>query len=359
MKKIVWLTGDYFIDVDMSVVPELKMTNDIKWFVIRTKKSTREVNVPSVDGIVTVGHKSISPLTIIDYWKLIKKIKKMVPDLLFVDYIGMPYFFVLLAKMFDMRKVIFLAHNVAPRPTWNKLDRWYVPYIFRHIFNLCVPSTHNIPYIQQNYPHINFAYIPMTVKSFGSPKVKKGEDGIIKFLFFGHVMSNKKLDHLILAYKALNDSDKKKSEIVVYGKCAEQDKFINLADGEENIHLHFEYVPNEMIADIFTTSSYLVLPYDNVDQSGPGMIALNYNLPIICTDLVGFRQIVNDGEDGFLYEKNNIKSLTSVLHKCIGLHDDQYQLLKKNQATFVNDNFTIEVVAKKYQEMFNKVLNNA
>ena len=356
-KKIVWLTGDYFVDVDMSIVPELKKNYDIKWIVIRTQNSQREVcDIPSIDKIVTIKHRSLSPLSIISYKNLIECIKKEKPELLYVDYIGMPYFFVLLSHVYDMRKVIFMAHNVAPRPTWNWQYKFYYPYIFRHLKNVHVPSTHNIPYIIENYPDLNYTYIPMTVKSFGKPTKVVDKSRKVIFLFFGHVMHNKRLDHLIQAYNTLSDEDKSNSEVIVYGKCQEPERYKKLAQGCDSIKLNFGYAPNEVIPDLFSSSSFLVLPYDNVDQSGPSMIALNYNLPMICSDLEGFKQIVNDGEDGFMYKKDDIDSLSAVLHKCINLSSMEYEMIKNKQAELTKKHFSLEAVAGEYIKMFNRIV---
>ncbi len=354
---IVWLTGDYFLDVDMLIVPELKKKYTIKWYIIRTENSQREVSfVKDADEIITIKHRSLSPLCVFSYFKLIKKIKKSNPSILYIDYLGMPYFFPVLDRMFDMDKVIFMAHNVKPRPTWNWQYKWYYPYIFRHINNVHVPSIHNLTYIDDNYPNLSYTYIPMVMKSFGEVTVDSVDDGKTRFLFFGHVMTNKHLDHLIEAYCGLSDEDKMKSELLVYGKCMTPDFYEKMATREPNIHLHFGYIPNEMIPELFSTSSFLVLPYDNVDQSGPSMIAFNYNLPLICSDIEGFREIVNDGKDGFLYKKNNVAELREVLHRSINMAESEYFNMKRNQQEVVRNNYTLEVVSQKYCDMFDKML---
>lgn len=357
--NITWITGDYFLDSDMQIVPVLKKTFNIKWIIVKSKDAKIDVSLAEDSGeIISMRHKSLSPLSMCSYYNLIKRIKASHPDILYLDYLGMPYFFHMLTKTFNMGRVVFMAHNVAPRPTWNWQYKHYYPYIFRHIKYIHIPTTHNISYIKEHYPDIQYFHVPMMVKSFGESEVTRNEEktvGNVRFLFFGHVMNNKRLDLLLMAYKKLSAKDKENAELYVYGKCNEPEKFEMLAAGERNIHFHFGYVPNEMIPDLFTTASYLVLPYDNVDQSGPSMIALNYNLPIICSDLDGFKQIVNDNEDGFLYKKNDIQSLTDTLHKCINLDQDAYNMIKSSQAKFVKQHFSLDAVTEKYIQMFNNI----
>ena len=355
-KSIVWLTADYFLDSDMQIVPMLKQKFNIIWFIIRNERSQREVSfAKEADEIISVKHRSLSPLCIFSYIHLIKKIKKYNPDILYIDYLGMPYFFPVLDKMFDINKVIFMAHNVKPRPTWNWQYRWYYPFIFHHIKNVHVPSTHNFSYMDEHYPNLKYTYIPMAVKSFGKASVGRIDDGKTRFLFFGHVMKNKHLDHLIEAFCGLSEEDKMKSELYVYGKCLTPDIYENMAQEEKTIHLNFGYVPNEQIPALFTSSSYLVLPYDNVDQSGPSMIAFNYNLPLICSDIEGFREIVNDGKDGFLYKRDDVQDLRQVLHRSINMTDLEYQTIRRNQKDNVEKTYSLEVISQKYSDMFNNL----
>lgn len=66
-----------------------------------------------------------------------------------------------------------------------------------------------------------------------------------------------------------------------------------------NITAEFRRIDDEEIPELFTKSDYLVLPYEDVAQSGPHMIAYNYNLPVIASDIDGFKERVVDGENGF------------------------------------------------------------
>lgn len=43
-----------------------------------------------------------------------------------------------------------------------------------------------------------------------------------------------------------------------------------------------------------------MLPYQDVAQSGPHMIAYNYNLPVIASDINGFVERVEDGKMVFI-----------------------------------------------------------
>ena len=58
-----------------------------------------------------------------------------------------------------------------------------------------------------------------------------------------------------------------------------------------------------------------MLPYQDVAQSGPHMIAYNYNLPVIASDIDGFAERVEDGVNGFLFRVNDKESLKAAITK--------------------------------------------
>ena len=99
-----------------------------------------------------------------------------------------------------------------------------------------------------------------------------------------------------------------------------------------------------------------MLPYEDVAQSGPHMIAYNYNLPVIASNIDGFAERVEDGENGFLFEPRNVESLRDAIIKAVEIGKDGYKQMKDNLHNYVEDNFSLEAVAPKYVEFFNEVM---
>ena len=86
------------------------------------------------------------------------------------------------------------------------------------------------------------------------------------------------------------------------------------------------------------------------------MIAYNYNLPVIASNIDGFAERVEDGKNGFLFEPRNAESLAKAILKAVELGQDGYGKMKENLRKYVEDNFSLEAVAPKYVEFFNKVM---
>lgn len=357
-KKIVWITEDSFIDVDMGIIPSLRSRFDIHWIVIMQWETNREL--PDNDTVNEVVHlkgrkRSISTLSI--FYHLIKKVKDYSSDLIYLDIQGAPYFFPLVFRFLDVNKVVYLAHNIEPRPAWNRVDKLFIPYMLKRLKYVHAISSQYNAFLNCHYPNLTYYNIPMPIKSFGNPDVSQIHNKV-RFLFFGHVAVNKRLDKLISAYQMLPKELQDKSELYVYGKCSEPDKYIEMSNGNEHIVLNFGFVKDKDIPNIFSTTSFLVLPYDDVSQSGPSMIAYNYNVPLICTDLPGFKEIVENGKTGFLYKTNDTDSLEETLEFCIELTSHEYEAMKDNLKKCVDSNYTLAVLTQRYAAMFNDIMKS-
>ena len=291
------------------------------------------------------------------FYHLIKKVKEYNSDLIYLDIQGAPYFFPLVFRFLDVNRVVYLAHNIEPRPAWNRVDKLFIPYMLRRLKYVHAISSQYNDYLNSHYSNLTYYSIPMPIKSFGEPDVCQRHNKV-RFLFFGHVAVNKRLDKLISAYQMLPKELQDKSELYVYGKCLEPNKYFGMAKGNGHIVLNFGFVKDKDIPNIFSSASFLVLPYDDVSQSGPSMIAYNYNVPLICTDLPGFKEIVDSGKTGFLYKTNDTDSLEKTLEICINMSSQEYETMKVELKKCVDSNYTLAVLTQRYTEMFNDIMNS-
>ena len=99
-----------------------------------------------------------------------------------------------------------------------------------------------------------------------------------------------------------------------------------------------------------------MLPYQDVAQSGPHMIAYQYNLPVIASDIDGFTERVIDGENGFLFKVNDREDLTRVIEEVVNMKPQEYKYLKENLKKYSIENFSLEKISKKYIDYFELIL---
>ena len=64
------------------------------------------------------------------------------------------------------------------------------------------------------------------------------------------------------------------------------------------------YIPRQDIAELFRTSSVLVMPYDSATgSSGPAHQACEYGVPIVCADIPDFREMAADEDMAIAFYK--------------------------------------------------------
>ena len=355
-KRLVWITPDYFFDTDSTIVGNLCEYYDIRWYVIWGKGSLRAFpDDKNIFKLIVSPYRYRDLRVIKLYFSLFKEIRKFDPAIIYNGFSGIPFFYPLLFLMFDRHRVIHEGHEIDPYVSvvHDKLTVSYVKYYLRRVGHTQVFSKHAEQKFHKLYPGQKCTYVPMVPKDFGPAKKTIDHGDRTVFLFFGGVRSTKRFDVLLDAFLALDKEHSKKAELWVYGKCDGEDrvKFDQMIEGHDNIKTMFDFVPDEMVPDLFCSSSYLVQPYQQITQSGPMMIAYNYNLPVIATDIDGFTERIGNGKNGYLFETNNPNDLKRVLEICIDQSKDEYNSIKENVRKKVEQEYSLDAVIKKYCTM--------
>ena len=358
-KNIVWLTADCFIDVDRQLVPYLrdKAGLNIKWLVVQ---SINGAKVPKHENyeILQMHYRGKDPRSFFELRNYFKKEQLSQYDLIYSDALGFFYYPALL-HCIEKTPLIHAAHNVNPYPVWPWDLRLQVKYIFSRVKYFQMFSKHTARWFEAHYPGKSFFYASMVVKDFGDVLTDNYEVDASKvnLLFFGKVVGNKRLDLLIDAVKELPEDVRAKVHLNICGNChMNKEAFLEQIGDCESITAYFKRIPDEEIPELFTKHQFFMLPYQDVAQSGPHMIAYNYNLPVIASDIDGFAERVEDGKNGFLFHVNDKESLKTTITKAVQMTTADYQQMKGDLKVYVAENYSLEAVAKKYVEYFNSIL---
>ena len=218
-------------------------------------------------------------------------------------------------------KIIYTVHNIRPR---HGKVKFYHFIIYNLIYRLC---NHIIVHTKSGrnelkkffkikiqkisvLPHGNYQnFLPKkeisrekTLNLFDIPFHAK------TILFFGAIRSNKGLENLLVSL-SLIIKDIKNVKLLIIGEPTEDygkyDKIIKQKKIEKYIYEKLEYVDNSKIHIYFTAADLVVLPYHEITGSGVLQIAYAFSKPVVATDLPGFREAINDGENGYLVPVNN------------------------------------------------------
>ena len=140
-------------------------------------------------------------------------------------------------------------------------------------------------------------------------------------------------------------------------------KYIKKLNLEKYIHL-LGYVSEKRkkiiynLCDIYIMTS---LPNDEEgDSEGFGITFLEANAcgkPVIGSKVGGISDVIYNGKNGFLVEPVNSSNLTNTLIKII---DDKnlYNTLSKNSVNFIEENFDISLIGKRFKKIINKLYHS-
>lgn len=349
MKEINYITSDKWWDTDVDILPSLCKfypvnvfcyTQTFKGCVQKYKKKSCPNAKTFKDWKMPFITKN--PLAyILNFWYFIKALSvgRGEDNINYYVYGSHSFFMYLFLVLFPSRNTIICFHNYIEHSGKNSFlkKRFLKKYKYFHFHS-------EVEYLQfkNDHPQKKAFFSQMPPKDFGEPhninSIKKNTKTL---LFFGLIKPYKRLDLFISAAKFfLKDN----CTFLIVGNCDNWESYSELIEKCDNIEADIRFVGNDEIPDIFTKSDVLILPYDDATQSGPSLIAINYGLPIIASNLQAFRNFVMDGVNGYLFEKGDVNDLIKQIRRFLSqsekesdiMHDNQLKLKKKflNEKSF-------------------------
>ncbi len=221
-------------------------------------------------------------------------------------------------KVHPETKIIGLFHNIAPHE--------YFP--FQHFLIDSLISKTNFPIVLSNQTMNEFSDLypdKKPVKLFHPvyeqkiPSKSKTEtrkalgfkDDETILIFFGLVRKYKGLDILI---DALNETELKEHRIriLIIGEFyLNPHSFISRIkeNNRDQFTIINRFVSDSEAADYLHLSDAMILPYRSASQSGVLTNAINFELPVIVSNLPGLTEFIRHGENGLIFENGNKRAL--------------------------------------------------
>lgn len=363
--RVFWITGSCFFDVDENVLPGISKYFFIYWVIIRQKGSfyTKEqmasfMDKHKIDGYVVDLERMLSFNAIGIYLRIIKLMHQLKADLCYVNFIGLPFLFpMLFISGISKRKIVYACHDYVDHVN-IKNRSWLIVYkkfIFRAFGNFHFFSRTQQSLFEHEHSKFSF-YAPLALKGFGEPTAIRAKSELVTFLFFGTIRENKGLEILLKAGNRLYEQYAGKFVIRIYGGCINWSKYQSIIKHDECFDLQIRNISNDEIPNLFSSSNYLVLPYRDVTQSGPLLISYYYKLPVIASDHDGFREYVNDKQNGFLFQDGDSDNLYEVMSSIIEKRYD-YDIMRKNLTLFIEQNCTLDNIINLYKKEFECIIN--
>lgn len=166
-------------------------------------------------------------------------------------------------------------------------------------------------------------------------------------LYLGHVHPYKGLKYLYAAVNLVNDrlDDVK---IVVAG--GGYDPIINKMKSNPRFVVYNHFIANAELVGLIRHCQAIVCPYIAASQSGLVQTGMAFNKPIIATKVGAFTEIIRDGENGFLCEPADAKSLADTIVRFL-------ENKKPLQISEIPNNLNWDIITKEYLKLFMELEN--
>ena len=361
-KKIVWLTAGYYLQVDLPFLNILSKRFDVEWIVAAGKETfiAQHANDYAAENHINLHffdlkQKWYNPLSFRESAELMRFVSSIKGDVYYLDFTTFPHLFWSMKKFMKGKKLLLAMHQGKAHSgmRFTRLHNVYLQWLKHQPYHFLFFS-HSQSALFETENSRKYV-IPLAINDYGQSVVKPPRDKVV-FQYFGHMISTKNVGLLIQAACRLKEQTDKTFIVRMYGHCRDWDTLYQpLIKYPEIFDIRHETVPDDEIADIFSSAHYLVQPYKTVTQSGPTKLAYGYYLPIIASDLPGFRESVVEGITGLFFKSEDVDSLTALMKRCLDEHPLLYTKLRDSQRDYVEKNLSIETIINQYEEMFNKI----
>ena len=235
-------------------------------------------------------------------------------------------------------------------------------YVLSHFKNFQVFSSNQRDVILRRRPDADILYAPLMLKDYGDPAQPVTRDGKeVRFLFFGNIVRYKRLDILIEAVDILRKKGIEDFKIYICGYCQKSvwDKEYAPKIADSSLyHLDIRRIPNDEVARYFAECDYFVMPYQDIAQSGAMTVALNYNMPIIASDLPTFHEFITGAGDSMFFRTGDAPDLAMKMEEAIRLSEEDYKLMKSKLKRIVDEKLSERAIISKYESYISRLLNS-
>lgn len=219
--------------------------------------------------------------------------------------------------------VVSTVHDLQPheaKKEWYKMLRHKIFYSrlgdnVNKGHNLITNSLSQFKKLKQLYPQKSVFYHPFP--SLVTDLVRKGNDVPAELkdlhtpfiLFFGRIEEYKGLSLLYNVFASTPELYQRYS-LVVAGKGTNT----TIRSNQEN-HVLFlnRYIQDTEVAHLFKNAKVVVYPYISATQSGVLTLAFYFGTPILASDVPFFKEMIEGGKNGMLFQNGDENDLKKVL----------------------------------------------
>ena len=193
-------------------------------------------------------------------------------------------------------------------------------------------------------------------KDFQNIEPKPPSKDKFNILFIGSVTDRKKPHMIIEAIQRIYD---KSYHLSIVGPAPNEKYFKELKDLIDKSDLQNQVsligpVDRESVKDYYSTSNLMILPSISEGLARVIFESQVAMCPVLVTDAPGMSDIVIDGQTGYVFESNNLDSL-SLKIEYIKNNYDEASLVAKNAKGFILSNYSEDNFKFSFKKLFDTV----
>jgi glycosyltransferase involved in cell wall biosynthesis len=200
---------------------------------------------------------------------------------------------------------------------------------------------------------IGVIYNGINTQEFMPNNSLKSEDKFVITPGASRITSRKGLKYLIEAVYKLSQKHPN-TQLNIIGDGDEKyilEKLVKKLKIEKNVNF-LGRISHEKISKFYQEANVFVLPSLNEGMSNTMLEALSSGLPIIATDTGGSKELITEGENGYIVEMKNSDDIDEKLEKLIDNPELRNEMGEKSRARALE--LSWEKVAKQYRELYKK-----
>lgn len=364
-KRICWITPDYFVDVDIPIIPFLLNKFDIHWIIVFRVENRFKISDfnylrdkysnLSID-FHYLNHRFRDVRIFFDYIKLQRMVKSINADIIYINVVPSNPFIVPFFWSLPREKTIATAHDGSIKSImkFGKIVLWSFKQAYGSVKYVNMFSLSQAKLFAENFPGNDITIIPLALKDYGKPTIVKRTD-CISFVSFGTIHAEKNIGLLIEAANQLYEEGTRGFKVSINGLWRENWNINTKIRHPEIFEVSLGVIPNKLIPNLFGYNHYAVFPYKQMSQSGAIKVAYNYNNPVITSNLQGFIDEVEENVDGFIFRSEDLISLKFIMKKCIEEGVEGYNEIVTKMRKHIDETYATPIIIAAYQKMFEKI----
>lgn len=356
-KKLAYVNADCYVDTDLTVLKHLARQFDVVWYPVyytdrRIYYTPDEMLAYAQENGIEVYlcprlYRQRDPRNYGFYLRIVEDINARGADIVYSCIVEELYWTLASRKLWAKR--ILGLHDVVMHSFDAPVKRFIQTCIrewgIRTSRNVCVFSENQARLFERRYGRIP-EKLALCCRNLGPssadiPDISKG----VSLLFFGNIVEYKGLDLLISAMERVRSHGIDNLSLTIAGRGDFWEKCQGLIKTPEMFRLEIRFIENAEIPDLLVSHHFLVLPYRDVTQSGPLMLAAGYGIPVLAPDFDCFKEYYNP-QAAILYTH-----LDDALRQLSSLTPHAYFSVRQN-ASLLKDVYSEEAISNRYIQYF-------